>query len=115
MAIIKEYITNRDLVFPYMEIGGLLPLILTSASWRNHILATPTLWTDIFLGASVEELEMKVVTALHLSGTASIALYIDCPKLWSIMSSIILKERSRTSAIYIMGGRKKRGPGSIGR
>jgi hypothetical protein len=106
-AIIKEYITITNYEdcygeFTYMEVDRLLPLLLISAGWRDHILATPTLWTDMLLSDYVEDLEMKVVMALHFSGEAPIAVYLREGRCCSAMASILIQERSRISSIWMM-------------
>ncbi|KAG8835075.1 hypothetical protein FRC17_005428 [Serendipita sp. 399] len=83
-------------------IDEILSLTLVSTSWRNAILSTPSLWDEIRLDGRTNDLQRKLLVALHLSGKIPIKLRIQCsPSLWEEVEPLLLQHRDRISNLML--------------
>lgn len=56
--------------------GGALPLLTVSLSWQKHLLATPKIWTTIYLDGGADE-RCRAECFFHLSGAMPVELVIE--------------------------------------
>ncbi|KAG8835077.1 hypothetical protein FRC17_005430 [Serendipita sp. 399] len=83
-------------------IDEILSLTLVSTSWRNAILSTPSLWDEINLDGNINDLQMKLLVAFHLSKGTPIKLRIQCsPSLWKEVEPFLLLHRDRITDLTL--------------
>jgi len=94
----KQYASARfDL--QYVSVDLLLALMLVSTRWQQRIQDTPTLWTDIALLDSTEDLSLKVALGLHYSKTAPLSLLLLSRGTWSAVRSMAPSMQPRISSL----------------
>jgi len=100
--IIRSYASKQyfDAIFvtvdlQYVSVDLLLPLMLVSTRWRQRIRDTPTLWTNIVLLKTTEDLSLKVALGLHYSKTAPLSLLLLSHGTWSAVRSMAPSMQSR--------------------
>ncbi|CCA69589.1 hypothetical protein PIIN_03528 [Serendipita indica DSM 11827] len=96
-AIIEEVISDEGRLRRHQS---LLLLTLVSSRWASLLLQSATLWTNIIVESSCEDLEAMVATFLHLSGDCSLTLdYSSVPPL--SLQTIIQPYLSRVNVLTI--------------
>ena len=87
---------------PQSDISNLLTLTLVSTRWRDCIISTPILWSDITLDSTQEDCLSRAVMCLACSAPLEICVQIVMPlTVWKEVAPIIVAERCRITHLRI--------------
>ncbi|KAG8815720.1 hypothetical protein FRC17_000606 [Serendipita sp. 399] len=83
------------------NIDKVLVLTLVSHSWKMAILSTSSLWSNILISARINDCNAKIQTALVLSQSSPLTLYIDSTWAWQQTEPIIYPHYARVTSLRI--------------
>ncbi|KAG8811197.1 hypothetical protein FRC19_004051 [Serendipita sp. 401] len=103
-SIVAQAATATQDRQPYIAVDGLLELSLVSNLWREAILDTPSLWSDIQIDDQMEDLLAKIHMGIYLSKDTPLRLYVVSPmRSWNEVATHVTALRRRLRSVLISG------------